>query len=153
MWQFMWRKRKFYGVIWRCFARVKCGRIMSGFRKWCDCLKSHLLCDLLRVLKDKSQVCGWAPVTGKLCAKHKNALWVFSVGDFVLKKPILCSKIVDFKSSVFGKNLAMGLVVWLTKKLYFPDVSNSFISSQNPVTFARKKLPSVASNKAVIVEP
>ena len=24
------------GVIWRCFARVKCGNIMSGFRKCCD---------------------------------------------------------------------------------------------------------------------
>ena len=22
MWRFMWRKREFYGVIWRCFARV-----------------------------------------------------------------------------------------------------------------------------------
>ena len=30
---------------------------------------------------------------------------------------ILCSKIVDFKFSVFVRDLAMGLVVWLTKKL------------------------------------
>ena len=33
----------------------------------------------------------------------------------------------------------MDFMVWLTKKLYFPDVSNSFfISSQNPVTSARE---------------
>ena len=35
----MWRKREFYRVIWRCFSRVKCGSIMSGFRKCCDCWK------------------------------------------------------------------------------------------------------------------
>ena len=57
---------------------------------------------------------------------------------FCLRKSILCSKIVDFNSSVFGRDLAMGFLVWLTKTLYFIDVSNSlFISSQNPVTSAR----------------
>ena len=30
---------------------------MSGFRKCCDCRESHLLCDLPKVLTDKSQVC------------------------------------------------------------------------------------------------
>ena len=50
MWRFMWRKREFYWVIWRCSARVKCGSIMSGFRKCCDCRQSHLLCDLPKVL-------------------------------------------------------------------------------------------------------
>ena len=30
---------------------------MSGFGKCCDCLESHLLCDLPEVLTDKSQVC------------------------------------------------------------------------------------------------
>ena len=30
---------------------------MSGFRKCCDCRQSHLLCDLSKVLTDKSQVC------------------------------------------------------------------------------------------------
>ena len=29
---------------------------MSGYRKCCDCRQSHLLCDLPRVLTDKSQV-------------------------------------------------------------------------------------------------
>ena len=30
---------------------------MSGFEKCCDCRESHLLCDLPKVLTDKSQVC------------------------------------------------------------------------------------------------
>ena len=30
---------------------------MSGFGKCCDCRKSHLSCDLPKVLTDKSQVC------------------------------------------------------------------------------------------------
>ena len=30
---------------------------MSGFRKCFDCRESHLLCDLPKVLTDKSQVC------------------------------------------------------------------------------------------------
>ena len=29
---------------------------MSGFGNCCDCRKSHLLCDLRKVLTDKSQV-------------------------------------------------------------------------------------------------
>ena len=53
----MRRKREFYVAIGRCFARVKCGNIMSGFGKGCDCRGSHLLCDLPKVLTDKSQVC------------------------------------------------------------------------------------------------
>ena len=49
-------RESFDGVICRCFARVKCGRIMSGFQKCCDCRQSHLLWDLPKVLTDKSQV-------------------------------------------------------------------------------------------------
>ena len=30
---------------------------MSGFGNCCDCHESHLLCDLPKVLTDKSQVC------------------------------------------------------------------------------------------------
>ena len=30
---------------------------MSGFGNCCDCRESHLLCDLPKVLTDKSQVC------------------------------------------------------------------------------------------------
>ena len=39
------------------FRPVKCGNIMSGFGNCCDCRESHLLCDLPKVLTDKSQVC------------------------------------------------------------------------------------------------
>ena len=91
------------GVIWRCFACVKCGSIMSGFRKFCDCRESRLLCDLPRMLTDrgKSQVCGWARVTRKLCPKHKNASWVFSVGDFVLKS-LFCAQRLRISNLVFS---------------------------------------------------
>ena len=38
-----------------------------------------------------SQVCSWARVTRGICAKHKNAWWVFSVGDFVLES-LFCAQ-------------------------------------------------------------
>ena len=59
----------------KCFAGVKYGNIMSGFGKCCDYLESHLLCDLAKVLTDKSQVCLVEPVfdTRILFAKRKNA--------------------------------------------------------------------------------
>ena len=44
------------------FNRVKCGNIMSGFRKSCDCREIHLLFDFLKALTDKTQVCGSARV-------------------------------------------------------------------------------------------
>ena len=91
----LWRRREFFGVVWGCLARVKCGNIMSGLRKCCDCRKSHLLCDLPKALTDKTQVYGWARVSRILCAKHKNASWVFNFRWFCLRKPILLSKIVD----------------------------------------------------------
>ena len=50
----MRRKREFFGVIWRCFARVKCGNIMNGFRN-CDCRESHFLCDLSRIYRRRWQ--------------------------------------------------------------------------------------------------
>ena len=39
------------------FCHVKCGSITSGFRKCCDCCETYLLCDLLKVLTDKTHVC------------------------------------------------------------------------------------------------
>ena len=38
-----------------------------------------------------SQVCSWARVTRGICAKHKNAWWVFSAGDFVLES-LFCAQ-------------------------------------------------------------
>ena len=60
---------------------------MSGFGKCCDYLESHLLCDLAKVLTDKSQVCLVEPVfdTRILFAKRKNASWVLILGDFALE--------------------------------------------------------------------
>ena len=48
---------------------------MSGFRKCCDCRETHLLCDLPKVLTDKSHVCAVELVfnTRILCVKYKNA--------------------------------------------------------------------------------
>ena len=51
--RFMWRKREVYRVIWWCFARVKCGSIMSGFQKCWDC----------RVDRQISGMCGRTRVT------------------------------------------------------------------------------------------
>ena len=48
---------------------------MNGFGKCCDCRESHLLCDLRKLLKDKSQVCAFELVLLKyFMSKHKNAL-------------------------------------------------------------------------------
>ena len=35
---------------------------MSGFGNCCDCCENHSLCDLPKVLRDKSQVCAVALV-------------------------------------------------------------------------------------------
>ena len=106
--RFMRRKREFFGVIWQCFARAKCGNITSSFRKCCDCRESHLLCDLPKALTYKTQVCGWARVTRILCAKDKNTSWVFSQAYSVLK---YCGFLI-----YFCRHFAMGLMVWLTKR-------------------------------------
>ena len=61
-------------------------------------------------------------------AKHKNASCVISVGDFALES-LFCAQSLWILNLVFSAE-TMGLVGLLTKKLYFPDVSNSlFISS------------------------
>ena len=61
-------------------------------------------------------------------AKHKNASWEISVGDFALES-LFCAQSLWILNLVFSAE-TMGLVGLLTKKLYFPDVSNSlFISS------------------------
>ena len=144
MWRFMWRKREFYGVIWWCFARVKCGSIMSGFRKCCDRCKSHLLCD-----RQISGMCGWARVTITLCAKYKNAWWVFSLGDFFLES-LFCAQRL-WILICFGWHWAMGLTVWLTKRLQFLNVSNVVYFILKCCYFWEKTLPSTVSNNAVTV--
>ena len=65
---------------------------MSGFRKCCDCRESHLLCDLPKVVTDKSQVCAVELVLPEyFVPRHKNASRVFSLGDFLLGS-LLCAQ-------------------------------------------------------------
>ena len=85
----------------------------------------------------------WACVTGKLCARHKNALWLFSVGDLVLES-LFCAQRLWILNLVFSTE---------TKKLYFPDVSHVVYFIAKACYFCERNLPSVASNKVVIVEP
>ena len=58
---------------------------------------------------------------------------------------------MDFKSRVFGRHLAMDLVVGLTKRLYFLDVSNVVYFIAKSCYFCERNLPSVASNIVLIV--
>ena len=95
MWRFMWRKREFYGVIWRGFARVEvlwvvCGRVVIAAKVI-----------YFVIYRRCWQVCGWARVTRKLCAKHKNASWVFSVGDFALES-LFCAQRLWILNLVFS---------------------------------------------------
>ena len=48
-----------------------------------------------------SGMCGWARLTRKLCAKHKNASWVFSLVDFVLESLFCAQKYFVAKSCYF----------------------------------------------------
>ena len=148
MWRFIWRKREFYGVIWQCFARVKCGNIMNGFGKCCDCRESHLLCDLLD--RQISGMCSWARVTRILCVKHKNASWVFSSGDFVLES-LFCAQRLWILNLFSADTAAVGLTVWLTKRLQFLDGSNVVYFIAKSCYFCEETLPSIASNNAVII--
>ena len=50
---------------------------MSGFRKCCNCRVSHLLCDLPKVLTDKSQVCAVELVLPEYFVSSKKTLREF----------------------------------------------------------------------------
>ena len=147
IWRFMWGKHEFYGVIWRCFARIKCWNIMSGFRKCCDCHKSRLLCDLPKVLTDNLRYVVKLVLPENFVPSIQTLHECLMSVKFCRRNPILCSKIVDFKFS-----LAMSLMIWLTKKLYFYDVSNVVYYIAKSCYSCERNLPSVA-NKVVIVEP
>ena len=55
-------------------------------------------------------------------------------------------------TSVFGRDLAMGHTASPTKMLYFSDFSNVVKSIEKSCYFCERNLPSVASNKVVIVK-
>ena len=135
----MWRKQEFCGVIWRCFARVKCGSITSGFRKCCDCRETLLLWDLPAESVDRqiSGMWGWARVTRIICAKHKNASWVFSLGDFLLESLLCAQRLWILNLFSADTELWASRFDWL-KDYNFWTFQMLFISSQNPVTSARE---------------
>ena len=88
MWQFMWRKRQFYGVSveisWVVFGSVVIAAKVVYCVIYRRCWQTKL---------SWSQVCSWARVTRKLCVKHKNASRVFSIGDFVLESPFCAQRL------------------------------------------------------------
>ena len=50
----MCRMRQFFRVIWRWFARVKCGNITSGFWKFCGCHEINIVWFIESVDKQNS---------------------------------------------------------------------------------------------------
>ena len=58
---------------------------MSSFRKCCDCRESHLLCDLPKVLTDKSQVCAVELLLPEYFVPSIKTLCLFTLGDFLLE--------------------------------------------------------------------
>ena len=52
--RFMCRMRQFFRVIWRWFARVKCGNITSGFWKFCGCHEINIVWFIESVDKQNS---------------------------------------------------------------------------------------------------
>ena len=122
MWWFMSRKRDFYGVIWRCFARVKCGNIMSVFGSVVIAAKVIYCVIYRKCCRQILATCGWARVTRIVCVKLKNASWVLL---WILN---LFSADTEIWASRFD---------WL-KDYNFWTFQMLFISSQNPVTSARE---------------
>ena len=53
--------------------------------------------------KTRSGMCGGARVISTLCTKHENALWVISLGDFVLESPFCAQRSWILNQSVFGR--------------------------------------------------
>ena len=72
MWRFGWRKGEFYGVIWRCLALVKCGNIISGFRKCCDCREKPFIVWFTEGVNRQNAGMWWSSFYQKLCAKRAS---------------------------------------------------------------------------------
>ena len=66
---------------------------MSGFRKCCDCRETHLLCDLPKVLTDRSQVCAVELVLPEYFVPIVKTLreCLVSIGDFLLES-LFCAQ-------------------------------------------------------------
>ena len=137
VWRFMWRKREFYGVICRCFARFKCGICVEVL--WVVFRSVVIAAKVIYcVIHRRSwQVCGWAHVTRKLCAKRKNASWLFSLGDFLLESLLCAQRLWILNLFSADTELWAPRFDWL-KDYNFWTFEMLFFSLQNPVTSARE---------------
>ena len=122
--------------------------IMTGFGKCCNCHESHLFCDLPKVLTDKSQVCAVELMLLEYFVSSITTLRDCLVQVIFLRKPILCSKIVD-SFCVYSRHWAVSLTVWLTKRLQFLEVSNAVYFIPKSCYFCEKTLPSTASSRSL----
>ena len=84
-----------------------------------------------------SSMCGWACVTRILCAKHENASWVFSLGDFVLESLFCAQRLWILNLFSADTEIWASRFDWL-KHDNFRTFQMLFISSQTPVTSARE---------------
>ena len=139
MLRFMWRKREFYRVIWRCFARVKCGRVWkSGFGRCCDCRESHLSCDYRKWWQTNLRYVRLTSCyQNTFSVKHKNASWVFILGDFLLESLLCAQRLWILNLFSADTELWASRFDWL-KDYNFSTFYMLFISSQNPITCARE---------------
>ena len=126
MLRFMWRKREFYRLFWRCFDRVKCGRVVLGS---VVIAAKVIYCVIYRKCwQTNLSMCGWARVTRILCVKHKNSSWVS--GDFVLES-LFCAQRL-WILNLFSADTEL----WAWRFDWLKDYN--FWTSQNPVTSARE---------------
>ena len=103
-----------------CYFNVLASRFDFEYCEECfDCRESHLLCNLPKVLTDK------------------NALWVFSLGDFVLESLFCAQRLWILNLFSADSELWVSRFDWL-KDYNFWAFQMLFISSQNPVTSARE---------------
>ena len=79
----------------------------------------------------------WARVTSLLCAKHKNASWVFSLCNFLLESLLCAQRLWILNLFSADSKLWASRFDWL-KDYNFCSFQMLFTSTQNPVTSARE---------------
>ena len=114
--RFMCRMRQFFQVIWRWFARVKCGNITSGFWKFCDGHEINIVWFTESVDKQNSGM--WLSSCYQITVPSikKNASQVFSLGDCVLES-LFCAQRLWLTNLFSADTCLWDLMAWLTKKL------------------------------------
>ena len=133
----MWRKREFYDNV----DNVSPVLSVEYHKRFSEVLwlprKSFIVWFTESVDKQISGMCGWARVTRILCVQHKNASWVFSLGDFVLESLFCAQRLWILNLFSADTELWSSRFDWL-KDYIFWTFQMFFISSQNPVTSARE---------------